>query len=171
LGKTVQVIALLCHLVEQEGLSRGPFLIVVPASVLPNWSSELARWAPSLKVAAYTGPEPARAQVYAQQIARGGAQVCLTTFEFIMNAKDVPRLSRIKWAYLVMDEARQRACVCAHGTHTHMLTAVCVLHICVCEQAHRIKNAACRLSRELEKYSFANRLLLTGTPVQNKCVR
>jgi SNF2 family DNA or RNA helicase len=140
LGKTVQVIALLCHLVQHEGLSRGPFLIVVPASVLPNWSSELARWAPSLRVATYAGPEPARAQVYATQLARGGAQVCLTTFEFVMNAKDVPRLSRIKWAYLVMDEA------------------------------HRIKNAACRLSRELEKYRFANRLLLTGTPVQNKCV-
>jgi superfamily II DNA or RNA helicase len=137
LGKTVQVIALLCHLVENEGLARGPFLIVVPASVLPNWASELARWAPQLDVAAYTGPEAARTAVFNTKMARGRFQICLTTFEMVMNAKDVPRLSRIKWSYLIMDEA------------------------------HRIKNASCRLSRELEKYRFGRRLLLTGTPVQN----
>ena len=74
LGKTVQVIALLCHLVEHENLARGPFMIVVPASVLPNWASELARWAPQLEVAAYTGPEAARSAVYAQKLARGRFQ-------------------------------------------------------------------------------------------------
>jgi ATP-dependent helicase STH1/SNF2 len=102
-----QVIALLCHLVQAEaGLARGPFLIVVPSSVLPNWAAELARWAPTLSVVTYSGPEPARAATYAQTIARGRFQVCLTTFEMMMGVKDVPRLSRVKWAYLVMDEAR-----------------------------------------------------------------
>lgn len=45
LGKTLQVIALL--------LSRsadGPSLVVAPASVCGNWKSELARFAPSLRV-------------------------------------------------------------------------------------------------------------------------
>ena len=74
LGKTVQVIALLCHLVEHENLERGPFMIVVPASVLPNWASELARWAPQLDVAAYTGPEAARQAVYQQKLSRGRFQ-------------------------------------------------------------------------------------------------
>ena len=70
----MQVIALLCHLAEHEQLARGPFMIVVPASVLPNWAAELARWAPQLDVAAYTGPEAARAAVYAQKLARGRFQ-------------------------------------------------------------------------------------------------
>lgn len=105
-----QVIALLCHLVEQEGLSNGPFLVVVPASVLPNWASELARWAPGLRVATYAGPEPARAAVYQTQLRNRTAQVCLTTFEMVMNAKDVPRLSRVDWAYLVMDEVTSPEC-------------------------------------------------------------
>jgi ATP-dependent helicase STH1/SNF2 len=166
LGKTVQVIALLCHLVQHEGLARGPFLVVVPASVLPNWASELSRWAPSLRVATYAGAEPVRASVYAQQIARGGCQVVLTTFEFMMNVKDVPRLSRIKWAYLVMDEVRPALLLALAllAPMTHACPALCRL------QAHRIKNASCRLTRELEKYRFGRRLLLTGTPVQNKCV-
>jgi SNF2 family DNA or RNA helicase len=108
-----QVIALLCHLVQAEaGLARGPFLVVVPSSVLPNWAAELARWAPTLSVVTYAGPEPARAATYAQTIARGRFQVCLTTFEMMMGVKDVPRLSRVKWAYLVMDEAREHRPAC-----------------------------------------------------------
>ena len=70
----MQVIALLCHLVEHEQLARGPFMIVVPASVLPSWAAELARWAPQLDVASYTGPEAARSAVYAQKLARGRFQ-------------------------------------------------------------------------------------------------
>lgn len=48
-----QVIALACHLVCQAQAAGSrqprPFLIAVPASVLPNWEAELGRWAPSLK--------------------------------------------------------------------------------------------------------------------------
>jgi len=43
LGKTVQVIALLVHL-REAGLPSGPALLVLPASVLPQWASELAKW-------------------------------------------------------------------------------------------------------------------------------
>lgn len=52
LGKTVQVIAMVCHLVEAEG-PAPPFLIAAPASVLPNWAAELAAWAPALRVVQY----------------------------------------------------------------------------------------------------------------------
>ena len=45
---TVQTIALLCHLKEQEG-ATGPSLIVCPLSVLSSWTNELKKWAPSLK--------------------------------------------------------------------------------------------------------------------------
>lgn len=39
-------------------------------------------------------------------------------------------------------------------------------HIIV-DEGHRIKNLNCRLVRELKQYTSANRLLLTGTPLQN----
>jgi hypothetical protein len=42
LGKTVQVIALLCYLVEVRG-QAGPYMVVAPASVMANWAEELRR--------------------------------------------------------------------------------------------------------------------------------
>lgn len=37
----------------------------------------------------------------------------------------------------------------------------------VVDEAHRLKNFRCRLVRELSQYRTSNRLLLTGTPLQN----
>merc|ERR1719342_1954568 len=37
----------------------------------------------------------------------------------------------------------------------------------VVDEGHRVKNMNCRLIRELKQYHSANRLLLTGTPLQN----
>ena len=37
----------------------------------------------------------------------------------------------------------------------------------VVDEGHRIKNLNCKLIKELKSYSSANRLLLTGTPLQN----
>lgn len=85
----------------------------------------------------YVGTEPQRAEALRNR-PRGGFNVLLTTFEYMMGAKDRPRLSRIKWEYLIMDEA------------------------------HRIKNAGCKLNSELGFYNFKRRLLVSGTPVQNK---
>src|SRR5688572_24562747 len=49
LGKTIQVIALLL-LLQRDG-ERGPHLIVMPASLLGHWQAELARLAPTSRVA------------------------------------------------------------------------------------------------------------------------
>src|SRR5205823_6380857 len=51
LGKTIQVISLLLVLKEQAGNKSKASLLVAPASLLANWASEIARFAPSLKVA------------------------------------------------------------------------------------------------------------------------
>lgn len=52
LPPSLQVIALACHLAGEApaGTAPRPFLIAVPASVLPNWEAELEHWAPGLKV-------------------------------------------------------------------------------------------------------------------------
>lgn len=48
LGKTIQVLALLLTLRQRDG--GTPSLLVAPASLLANWASEAARFAPSLRV-------------------------------------------------------------------------------------------------------------------------
>jgi SNF2 family DNA or RNA helicase len=65
------------------------------------------------------------------------AHVVLTSYEFLINKKDVARLSAQPWHYLILDEG------------------------------HRIKNAECQLSRVLRTYKIRHKLLLTGTPLQN----
>jgi SNF2-related domain/SNF2 Helicase protein/Helicase conserved C-terminal domain len=56
LGKTIQVLALLLVLKREQdqqfrsNISYRPCLLVVPASLLGNWASEAARFAPSLRV-------------------------------------------------------------------------------------------------------------------------
>ena len=47
-----------------------------------------------------------------------------------------------------------------------MLKEVNWTYICV-DEGHRLKNKDCRLSVELKKINSKNRLLLTGTPLQN----
>lgn len=53
-----------------------------------------------------------------------------------MNKHDRPKLSKIHWHYIIIDEG------------------------------HRIKNASCKLNADLKHYRSAHRLLLTGTPLQ-----
>lgn len=63
----LQVIALMMHLVEADAACL-PFLIVVPASLVPNWQAELQRWAPGLKTVIYRGPAAERENIYNRQV-------------------------------------------------------------------------------------------------------
>ncbi|TGB08732.1 DEAD/DEAH box helicase [Streptomyces sp. MZ04] len=55
LGKTITLISL--HLTRQETrTSRGPTLVVCPASLLGNWEREIRRFAPTSRVRRFHGP-------------------------------------------------------------------------------------------------------------------
>ncbi|KAG1358761.1 hypothetical protein COCNU_08G002070 [Cocos nucifera] len=136
LGKTVQVIALICYLMETKN-DRGPFLVVVPSSVLPGWESEISFWAPGINKIAYAGPPEERRRLFKEMIIHQKFNVLLTTYEYLMNKHDRPKLSKIHWHYIIIDEG------------------------------HRIKNASCKLNADLKHYQSSHRLLLTGTPLQN----
>ncbi|KAL9401079.1 hypothetical protein Peur_004928 [Populus x canadensis] len=136
LGKTVQVISLICYLMETKN-DRGPFLVVVPSSVLPGWETEINFWAPGILRIVYSGPPEERRRLFKEKIVHQKFNVLLTTYEYLMNKHDRPKLSKIHWHYIIIDEG------------------------------HRIKNASCKLNAELKHYQSSHRLLLTGTPLQN----
>ncbi|KAK7363636.1 hypothetical protein VNO77_05786 [Canavalia gladiata] len=136
LGKTVQVISLICYLMETKN-DRGPFLVVVPSSVLPGWDSEINFWAPGVHKIVYAGPPEERRRLFKERIVHQKFNVLLTTYEYLMNKHDRPKLSKIHWHYIIIDEG------------------------------HRIKNASCKLNADLKHYQSSHRLLLTGTPLQN----
>ena len=100
LGKTVQVIALLCH--ERTGGDVGPTLIVCPMSLVGNWSRELGRFAPSLRVTVHHGPGRDRGDGFAA--AAADSDVVLTTFA--TATRDRETLSAQQWQRVVVDEAQ-----------------------------------------------------------------
>uniref|UniRef100_A0A1A8U707 Proliferation-associated SNF2-like protein n=1 Tax=Nothobranchius furzeri TaxID=105023 RepID=A0A1A8U707_NOTFU len=137
LGKTIQCIALIAMMLERKVM--GPFLVVAPLSTLPNWISEFKRFTPEVSVLLYHGTQPERAKVL-KQIRRpqGPLGMCpVVVTSFEISMIDRKFLQRIQWKYLIVDEG------------------------------HRIKNLNCRLVRELKTLPTDNKLLLTGTPLQN----
>ncbi|HTJ46522.1 MAG TPA: DEAD/DEAH box helicase [Kofleriaceae bacterium] len=97
LGKTLQTIA---HLLAEKEAGRldRPALIVTLTSCAGNWSRELARFAPSLRVVALRGP--GRAARLAQI---DDHDVAITTFPLLV--RDREELVAREYSVLVLDEA------------------------------------------------------------------
>ena len=96
LGKTVQVLALLASRASDE---RRPSLVVVPRSLISNWTSEAARFAPGLSVLAYHGPGRDRLHEEIEQ-----HDVVVTTYGTLR--RDVEELARVPFDRVVLDEAQ-----------------------------------------------------------------
>ncbi len=94
LGKTIQTISfLLSH------ASEGPALVVAPASVVPNWRSELMRFAPSLNID-YLSECFDRQRVIDNA---GPGDIVLITYGLMVPMQAM--LASKKWATAVLDEA------------------------------------------------------------------
>ena len=139
LGKTVQSISMLAHLMEQG--VHGPFMVVGPLSTLYNWKNEFKKWTPKVDAVIYHGSKDTRANIRGTHFRGKGKNadfpVLITSYEIII--RDRKELNKIDWKFVIIDEG------------------------------HRLKNMNCRLIRDLKQIcgEGCNRLLLTGTPLQN----
>ncbi|XP_052767691.1 chromatin-remodeling ATPase INO80-like [Mya arenaria] len=140
LGKTVQSLSCLAHVAEQNGI-WGPFLIVAPASTLHNWQQECSRFVPKFKVVPYWGNTQDR-----RVLRKFWDSKCINTEEasfhvvitsYQLVIQDVRYFQRIKWQYMILDEAQA------------------------------LKSSASARWKILLTFNCRNRLLLTGTPIQN----
>lgn len=126
LGKTVQTIALLLANAE-----KGPALVVAPASVAPNWKTELQRFAPSLNVSVLNYAEHRQTVINGA----GAGDVVITTYGLLLSVKE--DIVARHWYTICLDEA------------------------------HIIKNRGAKTSAVAMRLQGDNRIMLTGTPVQN----
>lgn len=101
LGKTLQALALVCHAREELGAGQ-PFLVVAPTSVVGNWVSEAARFAPGLPCVAITGTRRRRGATLTEAVAGAGLVVTSYTL-FRLEFDDYDALG---WSGLLLDEAQ-----------------------------------------------------------------
>ncbi|KAH7649882.1 SWI SNF2 like ATpase and a Myb domain [Cryptosporidium bovis] len=184
LGKTLQTISILGFL-KSTFLVDGPHIILTPRSTLDNWYCELKRWCPCLRVVKLHGDRQQRDEIFSNLLfpgskirsesiktqnpefshveetveetdctslttedslkseyanfdfKDGNVQYNICLTTFEMAIKEKWRLQKISWEYLILDEA------------------------------HRIKNEKSLLSEVVRLLKSKNRLLITGTPLQN----
>nr|XP_004236584.1 chromatin-remodeling ATPase INO80 [Solanum lycopersicum] len=140
LGKTIQAMAFLAHLAEEKNI-WGPFLVVAPASVLNNWADEIGRFCPDLKTLPYWGGLQERVvlrkNINPKRLYRRDAGFHILITSYQLLVSDEKYFRRVKWQYMVLDEAQA------------------------------IKSANSIRWKTLLSFNCRNRLLLTGTPVQN----
>ena len=99
LGKTPQTIALLLH--QRAAGDGGPTLLVCPTSLVGNWSREIARFAPGLRVLVHYGAQRERAEFAALAAAH---DVVISTYALL--PRDEAELASVEWANVVLDEAQ-----------------------------------------------------------------
>lgn len=141
LGKTVQSISLLSYLAETHDI-WGPFLVVAPASTLHNWQQEITRFVPRLKALPYWGNVKDRATLRKfwskKEISYNqDAPFHVLITSYQLVTQDQQYFQRVKWQYMILDEAQN------------------------------IKNSSSVRWKTLLGFQCRNRLLLTGTPIQN----
>ena len=144
LGKTIQVISLLLVLKRGQtaakgGGAAGPSLLIVPASLIANWKTEIQKFSPSLSVFYAHPSETPNEQLSAAgrdpATALAGRQLVITSYSMAV------RLAWLKdraWNLVILDEAQA------------------------------IKNAGARQSRAVKELRCRHRIALSGTPIENR---
>ena len=140
LGKTIQAIALLAHISENKH-NCGPFLIVAPSSTLFNWQQEIKRFCPVLKVLPYWGNLKQRKTIRKffslKNLGTAHSPFHVVITSYQLVVADEKTFQKMKWQYVILDEAQA------------------------------IKNINSQRWKTLLSFNSRNKLLLTGTPIQN----
>ncbi|KAH0258012.1 SWI/SNF chromatin remodeling complex component, partial [Aureobasidium melanogenum] len=122
----------------REKGTYGPFLIASPLSTTSNWVNEFHKWTPDIPVVLYHGSKQEREEIRRKRFKNPGSKdFPVICTSYEICMNDRKFLANYGWKFIIIDEG------------------------------HRIKNLNCRLIRELQSYQSANRLLITGTPLQN----
>ena len=144
LGKTAQTIA---HLVVEQEAGRldRPALIVVPTSLITNWTAELARFAPQLRVVVLHGLDR-----HHKREALGAAHVAITTYTVL--SRDIEEMREVPWHLVVLDEAQAIKSPDAKATR-----AVCQL-----DTRHRLCLSGTPIENNLEELWSQFAFLMPG---------
>ncbi|XP_029526752.2 DNA excision repair protein ERCC-6-like [Oncorhynchus nerka] len=137
LGKTIQVISFLSGMYDADLVKHT--LLIMPTSLIKNWTKEFTKWTPGMRVKEFHGTSKVERNRNLEKIQRRGG-VIITTYQMLITNWEL--LSsyngrEFKWDYVILDEA------------------------------HKIKTSSTKTAKSAHAIPARNRVLLTGTPVQN----
>ena len=144
LGKTAQTIAHI-SIEHHSGRLDRPALIVVPTSLVSNWTNELAKFAPFLKVTVLHGIDRHERRAEIDQY-----DVVITTYTVL--ARDIEEMSELAWHIVVLDEAQAIKSPDAKATK-----AVCQLNT-----RHRLALSGTPIENNLEELWSQFAFLMPG---------
>ncbi|XP_031221787.1 DNA excision repair protein ERCC-6-like [Mastomys coucha] len=137
LGKTVQIIAFLSGMFDASLVNH--VLLIMPTNLINTWVKEFAKWTPGMRVKTFHGSSKnERTRSLTRIQQRNG--VVITTYQMLLN--NWQQLASFNgqafvWDYVILDEA------------------------------HKIKSASTKSAICARAIPAHNRVLLTGTPIQN----
>lgn len=118
--------------------TKGPFLIAAPLSTVDNWMNEFEKFAPDLPVLKYYHQGGYKERSkLLRKFFKNTKGTGVVVTSYEMIIRDSDQIMSKQWKFLIVDEG------------------------------HRLKNINCKLIQELKRINTTNRLLLTGTPLQN----
>lgn len=114
---------------------------MAPLATLPNWVREFEKWLPSQPVVRYHGVGPHREAMLKGPL--NPKERRNKSFPFIVTSFETA----------IRDQSK--------------LSKLCPFSYVIVDEGHRLKNHRCLLIKSLKQLKASNRLLLTGTPIQN----
>ncbi|XP_005593997.3 DNA excision repair protein ERCC-6-like isoform X1 [Macaca fascicularis] len=137
LGKTVQIIAFLSGMFDASLVNH--VLLIMPTNLINTWVKEFIKWTPGMRVKTFHGPSKDERTRNLNRIQQRNG-VIITTYQMLIN--NWQQLSSFRgqefvWDYVILDEA------------------------------HKIKTSSTKSAICARAIPASNRLLLTGTPIQN----
>lgn len=139
LGKTKQVSSFLAGMFCSELVNRA--LIIAPSIILPGWKKELLHIGIRTSVKSYSSGDSKKEENLESILMEGG--ILLISYDMfrdhysLLSGDGQACQVNDRWDYVILDEG------------------------------HTIKNSSSKTTKTVEKIKCANKIIVTGTPIQN----
>jgi DNA excision repair protein ERCC-6 len=165
LGKTIQIISFLAGLHYSKKLTK-PVIVVAPATVLRQWVNEFHRWWPPLRVSILHTSGSGMLNI--------GSESRLDNDERFYGRKAKKPTKGSKAAKRIVDKVTEHGHVLV-TTYAGLQTYGDILipvnwGYAVLDEGHKIRNPNTAITIYCKELQTANRVILSGTPMQNNLI-
>jgi DNA excision repair protein ERCC-6 len=165
LGKTIQIISFLAGLHYSKKLTK-PIIVVAPATVLRQWVNEFHRWWPPLRVSILHSSGSGMMNLSSE----GRMENVEDMYGFVENKPKSSSRAAKKIVERVVQHGHVLVTTYA-GLQTYSDVLIPVdWDYAVLDEGHKIRNPNTAITIYCKELRTANRVILSGTPMQNNLI-